>query len=52
MATHKIDLRWLEGVTPKTTITWGTRTLNVISVLNPDGRLFEMVIMAGEYKTP
>ncbi len=49
-ATHKISLRWLEGVTTKTTITWEGRTLGVVGPpMNPDGRKFEMILMVGRY---
>lgn len=48
IASHKITLRWLEGVTPATFIEWEGKTLQVLSVANPDGRKFVMEIQAGE----
>lgn len=35
-ATHRITMRWYDGLTPKHRIKFGTRTFNIVSVRNID----------------
>jgi SPP1 family predicted phage head-tail adaptor len=47
-ASHIVSMRYHSGVTTKTRITFGSRTLNVTGVANPDERNIELVLVAVE----
>ena len=49
-ATHRIETRFVDGVTPKMRIKFGSRTLNIESAIDPDERGIELVIMATEIR--
>ncbi len=48
MATHVVTMPHHPGVTTTTRITFGSRTLNVIGVSNPDERSIETVCLCAE----
>src|SRR4051794_13485189 len=48
IATHRITLRWLAGVTTEMSIAWEGRTLGITSAANPDGRKMDLLILARE----
>lgn len=47
-ATHLVTMRYHADVTTKTRITFGTRTFNVVGVMNPEERNIWTVVMAVE----
>jgi SPP1 family predicted phage head-tail adaptor len=47
-ATHVVTMRYHSGVTTKTRITFGTRTFNVVGVMNPEERNLWTVAVAVE----
>lgn len=47
-ATHIVTIRYHSGVTTKTRITFGARTLNVVGLMNPDERNVWTVMTAVE----
>lgn len=49
--THKIMLRYYKGLRPDWRILFGTRTFNIVSVINVEERNIEMVLMATEFVT-
>lgn len=51
MASHVVTGPYHSGVTTKTRITFGTRTLNVLGVMNPEERNIETVMLAAEVVT-
>lgn len=46
--THKIRMRYIEGLAPTMRIVWGTRTFEIVSIINVSERNKEIVIMATE----
>jgi len=46
--THKIRMRYRSGITSKHRIKFGTRTFNIISLINPDERNIMYNILAVE----
>lgn len=46
--THTVRIRYRADVTVLMRIRWGTRTLYIESVVDPDGRTAEMVLMCRE----
>lgn len=46
--THRIRMRYLASVTPRMRIVWGSKTLQIKSATDPDGRKRQLVIMAQE----
>lgn len=46
--THKIRIRYRSGVTTKHRILFGSRTFNVISILNPDERNIMLEMLCEE----
>ena len=46
--THKIRIRYRSGITAKNRILFGTRTFNIISLINPDERNRMLDILATE----
>lgn len=47
-ATHLVTIRYLAGVTTKTRVLFGTRTLQVTGVQNPDERNISLVLVCQE----
>ncbi len=45
---HKVTVRYLEGITPKMRILFGARVLNIESIINIDGRNRTMELMCRE----
>lgn len=50
LATHRIRMRYLPGVTTAMRVVWKERTLNVLDVDDLEGRNIEHVLLAGEKK--
>lgn len=48
MASHVVSGPFHPGVTTKTRITFGDRTLNVVGVMNPEERNIETVMLVAE----
>ena len=46
--THKVRIRYLSGVTPKHRIKWGTKYIDIESVINPDERNIYYEMMCKE----
>lgn len=46
--THRVKLRHFPGLTPKHRLTFGTRTFNIVSVLNLDERSIVAELMCKE----
>lgn len=46
--THTIHLRYRSGITPKMRVLWENRILEIISVVDPDGKLRATVLMCKE----
>ena len=46
--THKVRIRYRQGITPKMRIKFGTRYFNVRYILNPDERNIYLEMMATE----
>lgn len=46
--THRVELRYLAAVTPKCRITWGSRTLEIMSVADVEERGRMTVLMCRE----
>jgi len=46
--THKVKIRYLQGVTHKMRVKYGSRILNIVSVINPDEKSRELVLMCEE----
>ena len=46
--THKVTTRYDEHFNRKCRITWGTRTLNVVAVINPEERNHMCLLMCEE----
>jgi SPP1 family predicted phage head-tail adaptor len=46
--THTIHLRYRAGITPKMRIVWETRILEIISVVDPDGKLRTTILLCKE----
>jgi SPP1 family predicted phage head-tail adaptor len=44
---HRVRIRYLEGVAPRMRILFGARTLNILSVVNPEERneLLDLICM-------
>jgi SPP1 family predicted phage head-tail adaptor len=47
-ATHLVTIRYLAGVTTKTRVLFGTRTLQVTGVQNPEERNISLVLVCQE----
>ena len=45
---HKVRFRWFSGLTPSKRLLFGTRVFGIDSVLNPDERNKELVVMCKE----
>lgn len=45
---HQVTMRFLPGLIPKMRILWGSRVLDIQSVLNPDDREIEHSLMCIE----
>lgn len=46
--THTARIRYRSGITPKMRILWETRVLEIISVVDPDGRLRTTILLCKE----
>lgn len=46
--THTIHLRYRAGITPKMRVSWENRILEIISVVDPDGKLRTTILMCSE----
>lgn len=46
--THNIKMRYRQGVTHKMRVRYGSRILNIVSVINPDEKGRELVLMCEE----
>ena len=46
--THRVTMRYMSGVDPTDRIAFGSRTLEVVSVINPDERNKELVLLCKE----
>ncbi|MDD5359488.1 MAG: phage head closure protein [Sulfurovaceae bacterium] len=47
-ATHQITIRWLDGVTPKMRVVYGTRIFEILSAPNIAERNKQIIIIAKE----
>ena len=45
---HKIRIRYIEGLSPTMRVVFGTRTFEIVSIINVQERNKELVIMATE----
>lgn len=45
---HKIRMRYMDGVVPTMRVAWGAREFEIVSVMNVEERNREIVIMATE----
>ena len=45
---HKIRMRYIEGLLPTMTIAWGDREFEIVSIINVSERNKEILIMATE----
>lgn len=50
-ATHLVTMRYLDGVTTKTRVLFGSRVLNVTGVQNPEERNISLVLICQEIVT-
>lgn len=48
--THEVSMRYRAGVTPRMRIYWGTRTLNIEAVIDPEGLQRELKLLCVEDK--
>lgn len=48
VVTHKIRIRYRSGITAKNRILFGSRTFNIVSIINNDERNISLDIMATE----
>lgn len=46
--THTVRIRYRAGITPKMRLLWETRILEIISVVDPDGRLRTTILLCSE----
>lgn len=46
--THTVRLRYRAGITPKMRLAWETRVLEILSVVDPDGRLRTTILLCKE----
>lgn len=46
--THTARLRYRSGITPKMRLLWETRVLEIISVVDPDGKLRTTILLCKE----
>lgn len=46
--THTVRIRQRAGVSPKMRLLWGSRVLNIQSVVDPDGRRREVLLLCEE----
>lgn len=49
-ATHKVVMRYRAGVTPRMRLYWGTRTLNIEAVTDPEGLRKKLHLLCVEDK--
>ncbi len=45
---HKVRLRYIEGVKPQMSVLWGTRRLNIVSALEDRRHSRELILMCRE----
>ena len=48
--TGKIRIRYLDGITPKMRVKFGSRIFNIEAVLNPDEKKIETILLVSEQK--
>jgi SPP1 family predicted phage head-tail adaptor len=46
----RVRIRYLGGVVPTMRVIYGSRTLDIVSVIDPDGRLIELHLMCQEIR--
>ena len=46
----RVRIRYLDGVVPTMRVIYGARTLEIVSVLDPDGRRIELHLMCQEIR--
>ncbi len=46
--THTVRIRYRAGITPKMRLVWETRILEIISIVDPDGRTRTSVLLCSE----
>ncbi len=47
--THTVKLRYLDGITSKHQVIYRGRTLDIVSVVDPDGRRAELLLQCNEH---
>lgn len=47
-ATHTVRIRYRAGLNPKMRLIWDGRTLNIESIIDPDGRRRDLVLLCNE----
>lgn len=46
--THTVRIRYRDDITPKKRLRWGTRILEILGQMDPDGRTTDLLIMCKE----
>lgn len=47
--THRIVIRYYAGVKTEWRVLWGSRQFNIVSIINPDERNKEMILLCTEW---
>jgi len=47
--THKVTIRYYSGVQTDWRVLWGSRQFNIVSIINPEERNREMVLLCTEW---
>ena len=49
---YEIKMRYRDDITSQTRLEWNTKTLDILSAIDPEGRRRELLIEAVEHPTP